>query len=323
MRVNAQTTMLVLGLTAWPLVGPGASVEAQTREQGPWWPHPIWGAEDQAGASNWITPEKVLEAVSLVRTGQIYELGYPYQRSMPLLGQRSYASFLVPTRGGNVGASLYNDDYLAAEIGQVGTQFDGLGHVGQRLRMSDGTIADVFYNGVTLDEMRSQYGLVRLGVEQTRPFITRGILIDLAAFNGEESLPNGYRATLSDVRGALVAEGLDENSIRPGDAILFNLGWSDLWADPERVASDWSRRPVVDEDVLNWIVERRPSIVGWDTAADGTGHAVLTKENGIGAIEFMNLGALAADRVYEFMFVFTPLRLVGATGSPGRPLAIR
>ena len=46
-------------------------VVGQTREKGPWWPHPIWGPEDQAGASNWITPEKVLQAVKLVETGQI------------------------------------------------------------------------------------------------------------------------------------------------------------------------------------------------------------------------------------------------------------
>ncbi len=50
---------------------------AQTRDEGPWWPHPIWGPEDQAGGSNWITPAKVLEAIKLVKTGKTYELGGP------------------------------------------------------------------------------------------------------------------------------------------------------------------------------------------------------------------------------------------------------
>jgi hypothetical protein len=49
-------------------------ISAQTREEGPWWPHPQWGAKDQAGASNWITDTKVLRAVKLVTTGKVYEL---------------------------------------------------------------------------------------------------------------------------------------------------------------------------------------------------------------------------------------------------------
>ena len=68
---------------------------AQTREKGPWWPHPLWGGEDQAGASNWITPEKVLAAIRLVETGRIYELGQVYERGMPLFGDRTY-SMLIP-----------------------------------------------------------------------------------------------------------------------------------------------------------------------------------------------------------------------------------
>lgn len=296
-------------------------VEAQTREEGPWWPSALWGPDDQAGATNWITPQKILEAVTLVETGQVYELGYPYQRGMPLLGDRTYASFLVPGRGTQPGALVFNDDYLAAEVGQVGTQLDALGHVGRQVRMEDGSVADVFYNGVTLDEIRSQYGLLRLGVEHLRPYLTRGILIDLAAHLGP--LPNGYDATVSDIEGALTAQGMDPDDIRSGDAIILNLGWSNLWADPERVARDWGDRPGVTREVLDWLVSRQPSMVGWDTAAGGTGHAVLTTYNGIPSLEFMNLAELSADRVFEFLFVFTPLRLAGATGSPGRPLAVR
>ena len=57
---------LVIVVCVLFLVGPAVG---QTREEGPWWPHPLWGAEDQAGASNWITAEKVLAAVKLVETG--------------------------------------------------------------------------------------------------------------------------------------------------------------------------------------------------------------------------------------------------------------
>src|SRR3972149_11432791 len=64
---------------------------AQTRDAGPWWPHPLWGEGDQAGGSNWITPEKVLEAIRLVKTGRIYEVGQVYEKNMPSFGQRTYA----------------------------------------------------------------------------------------------------------------------------------------------------------------------------------------------------------------------------------------
>jgi len=68
-----------------------STLAAQTRERGPWWPHPIWGADDQAGASNWITPDKILDALQLVTTGKTYELGYVDESSMLFVGSRSYA----------------------------------------------------------------------------------------------------------------------------------------------------------------------------------------------------------------------------------------
>ena len=164
---------------------------AQTREKGPWWPTQ-WGAADAAGGSNWITPEKVLKATALVKTGRVIELGHVYERGMPLNGSRSYNIFIpsFPTHGPILERGVvFNDEYVAAEIGQVGTQFDGPGHVGQRVKMADGTETFVFYNGVPAAEMRGPYGLLKNGVENVKPILTRGIYIDLAAFKGVETLP--------------------------------------------------------------------------------------------------------------------------------------
>ena len=63
---------------------------AQTKEKGPWWPHPIWGEGDQAGGSNWITSAKIIKSLQLVKTGKLYELGHVYQPEMPLFGKRIY-----------------------------------------------------------------------------------------------------------------------------------------------------------------------------------------------------------------------------------------
>ena len=45
--------------------------------------------------------------------------------------------------------------------------------------------------------------------------------------------------------------------------------------------------------------------------------------NGVHLLENLDLEELAAARVYEFAFVFAPLKLKGATGSPGNPIAVR
>ena len=311
----------VIVLSALPVAG-------QDRDKGPWWPHPIWGKDDQAGASNWITPEKILEAISLVKTGKVYELGHVYERGMPLLGQRTFAMFSVPY-GEPSGEDklLYNSEFLSAEIGQVGTQFDGPGHVGKRMTMADGSKADVFYNGVTAEEMQARYGLRRLGVENVKPYITRGILVDVAAYKGVDTLPKEYEVSLADVRGALEKQGLREGEIRPGDVLLFNYGWWRLWSDPERIVGSYTSWPGIGQEVAQWIIERKVSMVGSDVSVDRfpkwVAHHELTLKHGIFNLELMDFEELIADGVYEFLFVFTPLRLKGATGSPGRPLAIR
>ena len=139
-----------------------------------------------------------------------------------------------------------------------------------------------------------------------------------------ETLDGGYVVTLADVRGALARQGLNEKDIRKGDAILFNFGWWRLWSDAARLASNW---PGIGKEVAAWMLERKVSMVGSDAATDeATSFAVhhdLMLLHGVLNLEFMNFETLLADEVYEFLFVFTPLRLKGATGSPGRPLAIR
>jgi kynurenine formamidase len=317
----ARALMFAAALT---LAAPAA---AQTRSEGPWWPHPQWGADDQAGASNWITPEKIVEAITLVRTGKVYELGHVYERGMPLLPGRTYTLIIpgAPTMGpfGDQ-QTIFNDELVIAQIGQVGTQLDGMGHVGRRMRMADGTTADVYYNGFTGAEIYSANGLQRLGVEHLKPIVTRGILIDIARLKGVERLPERYLVTLDDVRKALARQGLDEKDVRPGDALFFNFGWWRLWPQPVLVAMD--KHPGISGEVGEWIIGRSPSMVGSDLALDGpegVAHPELTMKNGIPNLEMMTFEALLADEVSEFLFVLTPLRLKGATGSAVRPIAIR
>jgi kynurenine formamidase len=322
--------LLVAGTTLLGLT----TAMAQTRGEGPWWPHPKWGPEDQAGASNWITPAKILEAARLIKTGEAFELGHVYERGMPMFGARTYAMFIpgsptYPSMGKN--ALVGHDDFLCAEIGNVGTQFDGLGHVGTRLTMADGSVRDVFYNGVPVEEMRDAYGLKKLGVERLRPIITRGVLVDLAGYKGVETLPNSYEVSVEDVRGALRRQGMSEAQLRDGDALLLRYGWERLWTDPAKYNHN---PPGIGLAVARWLAARNVSMVGsdsWTTEVVPNPdpelafpvHQELLVKNGIFNLENMALDKLAAAGAYEFAFLFTPVPFKGAAGSPGRPLAIR
>ncbi len=313
------------------LVFCAASAMAQTREEGPWWPHPIWGAGDQAGGSNWITPEKIMDSLKMVTTGKVYEIGQVYERGMPLFGQRTYAMFA--NQAGPFGDNMLmgHDDFLCAEIGQVGTQFDGPAHIGMRMTMADGTSKDVYYNGFTeQDDLKGFYGVESLGIENVKPYITRGVLVDVAGYRGVDTLDHSYEVTMDDVRGALARQGISEASINDGDALFFNYGWSKLWGDPDTYNTN---PPGIGMEVAAWIVAQNASMVGsdsWPTEVwpSPTGlvvpvHQELITKAGIFNLENMVFDSVIADGVYEFLYIFTPIRFKGGTGSPARPLAIR
>jgi len=313
---------------------PAVGVQAQTREQGPWWPHPIWGKDDRAGGSNWITPEKIRASLSLVTTGKVYELGQVYEAGMPLYGERTYSLTIPgPAQRPAFGANqlLGNEELISGALGQVGTQFDGPGHIGSRIRMADGTEKDVYYNGFTWEEIRGENGLREIGIEHIKPIITRGILIDIAGYKNVAILPRNYEVTLADVRGALARQGMSEADIQPGDALFFAYGWAANWKDPKGYGGT---QPGIGLEVARWVVERKAAMVGSDSPGLEVTpnpdpqlaypvHQVLITQNGIWNQENLHFEELVKDRVHQFLFVFTPVRFKGATGSPGRPIAIR
>ena len=127
--------------------------------------------------------------------------------------------------------TMYHDEIVSAEIGQVGTQFDGLGHIG---------VGDLFYNGNDRGEFSKGDGLTKLGVENVGPLVTRGVLVDVAAFKGVARLEGGYEITLADLRGALERQ---RTEVRAGDVVLVHTGWGSLWGtDNAAFARERARR---------------------------------------------------------------------------------
>ena len=319
----------------------GASF-AQTREKGPWWPSPH-GPNDQAGNSNYITPEKILKAMRIPKTGQTYELGRIYEQEMPQYGYRPYFLTVIPAaEAAKEGTGVAQQDYFTGFIGQMGTQYDAFGHQGKTVRMADGSLKNVYYNGFSQDDLtgknRGVGGLEALGVEHVKPIVTRGILIDIAGYKGVPVLESRYEVTLADVRGALAKQGMNERTIEPGDAILFNYGWAMYWNNPQKYndarffVGENQGSPGIGVEVARWAVDKKASMVGADSCCvtiqpptrpelGNVHHELLF--GGVGMLENMDLRELARDRVYEFLYLNLTERIRGATGSPVRPIAIR
>lgn len=205
--------------------------------------------------------------------------------------------------------------------GHVGTHIDAFCHVSFEGRLHGGVDAAAAQTG---GRFRSH------GAETIAPIVSRGVLLDVAAAKGRRILEPGSAVTARDLAEAAGRAGV---SLRPGDAVLIRTGWGSLWSDPRAFVGHDTGVPGPDEAAARWLVDQGARVVGSDTVAfeviaAGDGHRVLPVhrillvESGVHIIETLLLEELAAARVYSFLFVAVPLRIVGATGSPFRPVAI-
>ena len=264
-------------------------------------------------------PATVLRAARLIRTGRVIELGQVLRGSMPL-GARHFDVYMKPT-GMNAGSNRRgsNEELVVAEMGQVGTQFDGFTHQ---------TIGDSLYNCFDQNEIMTRSGFTRLGVENVGTLMTRGVLIDVAALKGVAMLPDRYEITVDDLRQALDRQGVE---LEAGDAVLIHTGWGVLWdTDAERFMAS---NPGIGVAAAQWLVDHDPMLLGADNQPVEVSpnpdpelslpiHQMMLVVNGIHLVERMRLDELAAAGVYEFAFVVQPLKIEGATGSTVAPVAI-
>jgi kynurenine formamidase len=280
-----------------------------------------WGAGDQRGAGNHMKPETVLRATRLIRTGQLFELGRRLEASMPLQATRTFEMHTkrtAPPQGANRRGS--NEEIVLAEIGQVGTQFDGFAHQ---------THGDSLYNCFKLDEIATRNGFSKLGIENVGTLMTRGVLIDVAALKGVDMLPDTYEITVADLQAALKRQQL---KLLPGDAILVHTGWGRLWGkENERYMKT---NPGLGAAAAEWLARQDPLLVGADTTPinvtpspdpqlSNPVHQIMLVVYGIHLLENLRLDEVAAQGADEFALMVQPLKLVGATGSTVAPVAIR
>jgi kynurenine formamidase len=281
-----------------------------------------WGANDERGNANLLTPAKLLEATKLIKQGKLYELGRVLEPGIPGVGTRRFSLYTARTtgvRGRNDNRS--NEELVVAELGQIGTQFDGFAHI------TIGGLAYNCYDTVPTDRpLRA--GFDRMGVEKVGTIFTRGVLVDVAGLKGVDMLAPDYVITSADLEAALRRQG---TTISPGDAVLVHTGWGRLWMKDNVKYQAGGPGPGIE--AANWLVERQPVLVGADTGSvevtpnpdpglSGPVHQIFLPVNGIHLLENLELEGLARDKVYEFAFVLQPLKIKGGTGSTVAPSAI-
>ena len=277
-----------------------------------WWPS-SFGADDELGMLNHLTDAKRLQAISLVRSGRLYDLGRVLDENVPVFPGRAFHQTLVTTAHhanmGGVGDNCVN--WITEVISgttQLGTHLDALSHL---------QIGDRAYNGRRVNEIATPAGVSALGVETVLQIVTRGLLVDVAA--------RGLGAG-----GVIGLDDLADFDPEPGDAVLFHTGWSAKWADPEEYLAG---EPGPGYAVADWLVERGVALTGCDTWSYGPVPAEdptrpfevpqrLNAVHGVFVVENLDTAELARGGVREFALVLTHPKLRGATGAWTAPIAL-
>jgi len=284
-----------------------------------------WGVEDQIGNANLISPASVLAASRLVTTGKTYSLGITIDSSTPAYGPRNlHLQVVQPGQQFGQSAlpnSTFNDDIFTGWLG-IGSQLDGLGHIGDEKGM--------FYNCNDGREFAQITGLTKLGIHGVPPIVARGVVLDMAGYKEVSHLKAGEFFTLDDVKAVEKRQG---TPVREGDVVLFHTGWTqaklesdpDAWVSGEpgpsgEVASYLAGKNVVAVGADTWGLDVVPSP---DPAEAFPGHIILLKENGIYILETMNTGPLVRDKAFEFLFVLGQAKVRGAVQMIINPVAIR
>lgn len=268
-----------------------------------------------------MTTQELLQAV---RTGvTVYDLARPYTVGMPQSPNHPAYWHTLPRRHGDLlrrdGGSAANDLIVLGT--HVGTHVDALAHVSHNGQLHGGVDASEAQIGGRFD---------RLGVDAVAPIVHRGVLLDVPAALGLEACSPAYEITPDDLEATLKAQ---ETEMTPGDVVFIRSGWAQRWDDREGYIGHDTGVPGVGAQGAEWLAQYQPRMVGADTIAfehlpPGQGHAelpahrILLVEEGINIVETMDLEAIGRDRVHEFVAIVVPLNLVGATGSPVRPLAV-
>ncbi|QWF20742.1 cyclase family protein [Nocardioides sp. LMS-CY] len=291
-----------------------------------------FGADDEIGMLNLLSPEAARRAVARADAGAAIDLSVDLFMGMPSwtkAGDPPFQQWMTHTPGGTVlddltGAGRVQNELVAysgdamSMYTHTGTHIDTLNHFGYR-----GEI----WNGFSAEQHLSSRHWLKCGADKMPPIIGRGVLFDVAALHAVEMLPDNYGIGAADLRGCLQRQGVTFN---PGDIALVRTGRMSQWPDPRRYIDN---SPGLNLEGARWLAEAGASVIGGDNSAleqmpadDEENwqvvHTYLLGEAGVPMMELVDCQQLSADGLFEFAFVGACLKIRGATGAPMRPLAM-
>ncbi len=284
-----------------------------------------FGPDDQIGNLNYVTPAKTLAATKLVTKGKTYRLGIETNKDTPAYPPRTFAVTIVqPSQvaGGSLGPTktTYNDDMITGWSG-IGSQLDGLGHIG---------IDNLYYNCNKAADFAMTDGLKKLGVEHVPAVATRGVLLDMAGYFNTDIVKEGTAFNRAEIEGAMKRQGIQ--SIEKGDVVLFYTGWLKLLGkDNKRFGSV---APGLGREGAKYLASLEVAIIGADTWSfevvpfeKDVGifevHQILIPMNGIHILENINTEEMVKDQAWEFLFTLGPARITGGVQAIVNPIAIK
>jgi kynurenine formamidase len=296
-----------------------------------------WGKDDQRGTLNYIAPEAIRDAATLVKSGTTIRMGLNYDSNGPQIPGPSGRFNPIHTMTRHAGdaelaaspspmAFGYADDIVTMPL-QCSTQWDGLAHIFYDKQMYNGYSTSAVLGG----------GALKNGIEWLcHGVIGRGVLLDVARHKGLDILQPAYAITATDLQACADAQGI---SMKTGDILLVRTGtMRRLLAGDRQAYMDPASNPGLSFHSLEWLHDNRVAVIACDNYAvevrpseiEGIRlpfHHVAIRDMGMLLGEIFNFEdiatACAADGVYEFLFTGSPLPITGAVGSPLNPLAVR
>jgi kynurenine formamidase len=276
-----------------------------------------WGADDERGSLNLLTPELVKQAAGLVKTGKVYSLSMPLETNGPQWPLRHRTWKVTVHRGVGKSGSGSADDVVTMHS-HSGTHMDALCHY---------FYDDQIYNGFKASDHITSQGITRNSIDNVPALVGRGVLLDIAAWKGVDNLHLGEGISADDLDQCAAAQGIN---IQPGDMVLVRTGWMRIFSS-DRAQYD-SGEPGLDTSTLAWLKAHDIVAIGADNQAVEVLHSippdklpfheVAIRDLGIYLLENLQLDVLAADKAYEFLLVVAPLRLTNGAGSPINPIVI-
>lgn len=284
-----------------------------------------WGPRDEIGALNMMTDASRLGILKRVSGGKVYDLAVDLFVGMPsccvCFGDPTFQIWMThrPARGEGKELLSHSSDSISM-LTHIGTHIDGLNCFGLKGRI---------WNRVSADDALGVRGWTRSGADKYPPIVARGVLIDVAASKKMAYQPPSYAITVADLQEALKKQG---TRLSRGDVVLIRTGLMKLWPDGSKYRL--KDQAGLSLEAAKWLIEQQKAML---LGADNFGlesfpsknprnvapvHSYLLAERGVSIMEVLWLEELSRDRVYEFLFIASPLKLRGATGAPIRPLAL-